>query len=63
VHHEVEGLLAADDRGMVEAIARIATDDALRERIAEHNRTTEPAQSWPTVLADVDAAYARARLA
>ncbi|MFN8170096.1 MAG: glycosyltransferase family 4 protein [Candidatus Nanopelagicales bacterium] len=63
VHHEVEGLLAADDRGMVEAIARIATDDALRERIAEHNRTTEPAQSWPKVLADVDAAYARARLA
>lgn len=61
VHHEVEGLLAADDRGMTEAIARIATDDALRERIAEHNRSTEPAQSWPKVLADVDAAYARAR--
>ncbi len=39
VHHEVEGLLAADDRAMTDAIARIATDDALRERIAEHNRT------------------------
>jgi glycosyltransferase involved in cell wall biosynthesis len=60
VHHEVEGLLAADDRGMTDAIARIATDDALRERIAEHNRRTEPEQSWPNVLATVDAAYARA---
>lgn len=61
VHHEVEGLLAADDRAMTDAIARIASDDALRERIAEHNRTTEPEQSWPHVLATVEAAYAEAR--
>ncbi|MBI1378803.1 MAG: glycosyltransferase [Frankiales bacterium] len=60
VHHEVEGLLAADDRRMVDAIARIATDDDLRARIAQHNATTEPEQSWPRVLAAVEAAYAEA---
>jgi glycosyltransferase involved in cell wall biosynthesis len=61
VRHEQEGLLAADDRGMVVDLARIATDDALRERIAAHNRDTEPEQSWPNVLATVEAAYAEAR--
>lgn len=61
VHHEREGLLAADDRSMVDAIARIASDDDLRERIARHNRETEPEQAWPRVLELVDAAYAEAR--
>ena len=61
VHEEREGLLAADDRGMTAAIARIASDDGLRRRIAEHNRATEPDQSWPQVLETVAAAYAAAR--
>ena len=61
VHQEREGLLAADDRGMTTAIARIASDDELRRRIAEHNRSTEPDQSWPKVLETVEAAYADAR--
>jgi glycosyltransferase involved in cell wall biosynthesis len=61
VRQEQEGLLAADDRAMTAAIARIAGDDPLRRRIAEHNRTTEPDQSWPKVLATVEAAYAAAR--
>jgi glycosyltransferase involved in cell wall biosynthesis len=60
VHHEVEGLLALDDRGMTDAIARIASDDDLRGRIAAHNRETDPEQSWPHVLATVEAAYAEA---
>jgi len=60
VHHEVEGLLARDDRQMVDNIARIATDDSLRRRITTHNRETEPEQSWPHVLATVDTAYAEA---
>jgi phosphatidylinositol alpha 1,6-mannosyltransferase len=62
VRHEVEGLLAADDRAMVDAIARIASDDALRERIAAHNRGTEPDEAWPHVLELVDAAYAEAQV-
>ena len=62
VHHEVEGLLARDDRQMIDNIARLASDDALRARITTHNRETEPEQSWPHVLATVDAAYAEAAL-
>jgi phosphatidylinositol alpha 1,6-mannosyltransferase len=61
VRDEQEGLLAADDRAMTLAMARIATDDELRRRISEHNRTTEPAEAWPNVLATVEAAYAAAR--
>jgi phosphatidylinositol alpha 1,6-mannosyltransferase len=62
VHHEVEGLLAHDDRSMMDELTRIAIDDGLRTRITEHNRSTEPAQSWPNVLEVVDDCYARARL-
>ncbi len=61
VRDEVEGLLARDDRAMTDALVRIATDDDLRERIATHNRDTEPEQAWPRVLATVEAAYAEAR--
>jgi glycosyltransferase involved in cell wall biosynthesis len=63
VHHEVEGLLARDDRAMTDALARIVIDDALRERIADHNRSTEPDESWPHVLETVEATYAVARAA
>ena len=61
VRDGVEGLLAADDTAMVAAIARIVADDELRTRMTAHNRSTEPAESWPQVLAAVEAAYARAR--
>ena len=60
VRHEVEGLLAADDRAMVDAIARIASDDELRVRIGAHNRGTAPGQAWPHVLMVVEAAYVEA---
>ena len=60
VHHEVEGLLARDDRQMVDNICRIASDVALRESIAAHNRSTDPAQAWPHVLEVAEAAYAEA---
>lgn len=59
----VEGLLAHDDAGLVAAVARLATDDDLRRRIAAHNHAVEPAQVWPRVVADVEAAYDRARAA
>ena len=45
---------------MAGAIARLAADPALRYRIAEHNRTIGPTQTWPGVLQAVDEAYARA---
>ncbi|HEY5134224.1 MAG TPA: glycosyltransferase family 4 protein [Candidatus Nanopelagicales bacterium] len=62
VRDEQEGLLATDDRAMTLAMARIATDDELRRRISEHNRTTEPAEAWPNVLATVEHAYEQARV-
>ena len=53
----VEGFLAASDRDMVRVILDAARDRPALERIAEHNRGTEPAQAWPNVLADVQSAY------
>lgn len=55
-----EGLLADTDAGLARALARLGREPALRARIAEHNRATEPDQAWPHVLTTVRAAYARA---
>ena len=60
VSEGVEGLLVGSDEEMAGAIARLAADPALRYRIAEHNRTIGPTQTWPGVLQAVDEAYARA---
>jgi len=54
-----EGLLAATDSGMADAIATLATDRALLAQLTEHNRINAPEQSWPQVLERVDEAYAR----
>jgi glycosyltransferase involved in cell wall biosynthesis len=56
----IEGLLAADDRGLADAVARLARDPALRAGIADHNRTHPPAMTWPRVLEACDQAYGRA---
>ncbi len=58
VHDGVEGLLASSDAEMARALARLAADVPLRERIAAHNREVEPEQTWPNVLDEVEAAYA-----
>jgi glycosyltransferase involved in cell wall biosynthesis len=60
VHDGHEGLLADSDAGLARALARLGREPALRARIAEHNRATEPDQAWPHVLTTVRAAYARA---
>jgi phosphatidylinositol alpha 1,6-mannosyltransferase len=54
-----EGLLAATDSAMADAIATLATDRALLAQLTEHNRVNAPEQAWPQVLARVDEAYAR----
>lgn len=61
IEHGVNGLLAGDDLGMVEALVRLQTDDALRRRITEHNRTHRPDESWPSVVELVTAEYRRAQ--
>lgn len=53
----VEGLVGADDWAMAGAIAQLAHDRSLRDRIAEHNRTHDPADSWPRVLVEVIHGY------
>lgn len=54
------GLLAADDEGLARALTRLLTDPALLVRIAEHNRTVPPPQSWDAVAAAAEAEYRRA---
>ncbi|MCB5992681.1 glycosyltransferase family 4 protein [Janibacter melonis] len=56
----VSGLLVPDDAGLTRAVARLVTDDALRARMAAHNRTTPPRQVWSHVLPEVLAEYERA---
>ncbi len=61
VTHGTEGLLGRDLGALAEAVARLATDAALRERITAHNRATPPAAgSWPAVLDGFDRAYEQA---
>ncbi len=60
VEHEVSGLLAPDDAGLARAVATLAGDPGVRERITTHNRTVPPVQDWPDVVAATVAEYERA---
>jgi glycogen(starch) synthase len=60
VHDGVEGLLAADDTQMVDALARLVTDPLLRQRISDHNRSTPLLQDWAFVQRRAQEEYARA---
>jgi hypothetical protein len=42
------------------ALARLASDDALRERMRAHNLDQAPAQDWPRVAELAEAEYLRA---
>jgi glycosyltransferase involved in cell wall biosynthesis len=55
-----DGLLAADDAGMVRAIQQLATRPELLAGMAAHNRAVPPAITWDDVLARCDALYASA---
>lgn len=57
----VTGLLVDDDPGMVDAMVRLASDQALRTAITRHNCRNEPDQIWAHVLETVAAAYGQAR--
>jgi glycogen(starch) synthase len=60
VRDGVDGLLAQDDDEMIDAIVRLVTDSALRQRISAHNRAEPPLQDWPYVVARAADEYARA---
>lgn len=53
----VEGLVADDDAGMVASLAQLGRDVDLRTRMAAHNRTVPPQETWPWVLEEVEQAY------
>ncbi len=50
VTHGREGLLAANDRDMVDDMERIVIDDELRRRMTEHNRTVPSPVDWDDVV-------------
>ena len=56
----VNGLLAQDDDGLVDAVCRLAGDHRLLQSMREYNLTHPPSQTWPEVLLIAGAAYARA---
>ena len=60
VTHEVDGLLADDDSGMVDALARLCRDGALLSDIVSHNRAQRPAFDWSDHLWRAEYAYATA---
>jgi glycosyltransferase involved in cell wall biosynthesis len=53
----VHGLLADDDRGLSDALQRLAADPALRARMAAHNRACAPETGWADVLQRCELAY------
>lgn len=56
----VEGLLVDSDTGMVDAIVRLATDQAVGERIRAHNTGVAPEQTWEHVMRAASDGYAHA---
>jgi glycogen(starch) synthase len=60
VRDGVNGYLARDDDAMAVALARLATDGALRARMRAHNLDHPPEQDWPRVAELAEAQYARA---
>ncbi|HEY7988464.1 MAG TPA: glycosyltransferase family 4 protein, partial [Lapillicoccus sp.] len=56
----VNGFLTDDDESMGAALARLVSDDTLRERMRAHNLHQAPAQDWPLVAELAEAEYQRA---
>jgi len=56
----VEGLLAKDEGQLVEHVMRLITDEALRNGIASHNRTTPVTRTWGNALREHEVVYAEA---
>jgi glycosyltransferase involved in cell wall biosynthesis len=60
VRDGVEGLLCDTDEDMVQALVRLGSDETLRRRIADHNRTEPCPVDWACVMESTEAAYDRA---
>ncbi len=55
-----EGFLVGNDAEMIEKLLLLASDPALRHRIARHNAMTAPPMAWPAVLSQHEQLYRRA---
>lgn len=60
VRDGVEGLLAHDDRGLLDGLARLVDEPLLRIGISEHNRCTPSPHTWSGALRQHDEMYAAA---
>ncbi len=60
VRDRVDGMLVADDTEMAVALADLVRDDALRDRLAAHNRRVRPPFDWADALDRTSALYAAA---
>jgi glycosyltransferase involved in cell wall biosynthesis len=58
IRQGVDGMLCDSDAHMVATLRELATDDDLRTRISEHNRTVPSAFTWPNAMQHHDATYA-----
>jgi glycosyltransferase involved in cell wall biosynthesis len=56
----INGFLPADDDGMAAALARLASDTALRTSMRDHNLVHPPEQDWASVADLAEAEYLRA---
>ncbi len=63
VRQGVEGFICQDDDEMTDALVRLATDPAVRHRMAAHNIAHPPVLDWSVPLAGFAAAYDRAEQA
>lgn len=57
VRDGVEGFLVDSHRMMAEVTTKLLTDGPLLQKIQSHNRSTEPAMTWPAVIDQHLAAY------
>ena len=61
IEHGRSGLVVEDARGLPEAVARLATDAALRDRLGEGARARAQAFSPEALVPRYEAVYARLR--
>jgi glycosyltransferase involved in cell wall biosynthesis len=60
IEHEVNGLLADSDADLVECVAQLLRNPAMRESIARRNRASNPLSAWSHVVQTHLSLYAEA---
>lgn len=60
ITHGVDGLLAADDKGLADAVVRLGVDSGLRRVMQRHNRSVRPPFDWCDILPRTYALYEHA---